>query len=454
LISKEQCEPAKRAAYTDASKYVLWEPGVGQSAGKCIRRCASFLASSDPAKCNAMEDCDFSQKGSVWNAGYTVWVGFVYYSNSDCSTKARNEPGDTELTILNKKGRPYYVNIKYSSHPTTYDFVALEQCYPMPNGVAYKITHNAGVTKYITYSDFECSNAEDITTISEGGCYAFQPYATAHPIWVKPYMGGNNAPIKGASQKIPSYGGITIIDNKQFADEQFAATMVRSNPFHKDIFVYPPWGGMPGFPSKYTMDSGVTYRFTMNVNEEFKKTNDYFWCHAQRGMKNLVYQGKSIDIEAERGVKGGTTSNIAFYDDHAMYCFFNRETWDDVNMAKFGIERGGQPFKAEYTEEAKMYAAKDRWLDKAAYEQERPFMCMAQCWKRSKHTCNDNGCRHDIVSDTCKTIDSCAKWKKIKDLDGNVGYTCAGRYKERNLVPPPPPMDYTKDAGDTSAVLG
>jgi len=219
-----------------------------------------------------------------------------------------------------------------------------------------------------------------------------------------------------------------ILDNKLFADEKFQST-ITSLGLH-DTLAMPPTGGVMGFPDKFTLDTGITFRYFATPSAFFKDEEEAFMCHAQLGLNKSPNQPKDR----------GTELNLAFYDKVAMWCYIARSgpNYDDDLLDKMGQNRGAQPWKVELT------ALDAEWGETAAgrkaYEKSRPIKCKAKCWLRSKHTCDDEGCFLDIITEKCMTRDSCAVMSKVKNENGKRGETCSGKYLERNLVPPPPPM--------------
>jgi len=304
----------------------------------------------------------------------------------------------------------------------------------MPGGVAYKFSYDSATKKftYIQYSDNMCAKPSAIKDIVGDTCYKFQPYVKAQPLWFQINVKDENDPKPWPANtfETPKNSGIVIIDNKIFANAKIQEAYGEAD--WPDAFHMPKTGGVPGFPNKFTLDEGITYRFLSSPSTGFAAQTTEFMCHAQKGLS----QGPKDQLSR----RGLSAPNLAFFDDAAMWCYLSRTgpNYDDDLLTKIGINRGAQPFKVEF--DRVTLALGTETLDDKAYQKIRPKKCRAQCWKRSIHTCDDEGCFVDIIKGKCMTRDSCAVVSKVQDDEGIWGETCSGKYRERNLVPPPPPL--------------
>jgi len=168
-------------------KSCLWEPGVGQAAGKCIAKCASIPRSEDGAVCNSMATCDYSQVGTVWGEAYNTFAKYKLFTDNVCEDNAVFHPGVPILTIYKNglEGDGVAMQKDYGHKVNDmYDVVALEQCYPMPGGVAYKFSYDQSTDKwtYYQYADDKCQKPSSIQVVTPGSCYQFQSYAKSMPL--------------------------------------------------------------------------------------------------------------------------------------------------------------------------------------------------------------------------------------------------------------------------------
>jgi len=440
--SRESCMPSSKENENDNYKNCLWEPGEGQQAGKCLRKCSTIKTNTKLGQdqCDAMETCDHSQVGTVWNAAFNVFAKYSLYTNSGCTQLAKFNPGNVDVVDheFNKEGGIPYAD----DGGAIWDAVAFEGCIPMPGGVAYKFTADGTKTSYIQYSDSKCEKPTSIQDVTwNTGCFKFQPFAKQQPLW---FQLKGSKPYGANTIFVEEEAGLMIIDNKLFADDTFQTAYQETlGAYIKDTFWYPAAGGFLGYPTKFTVDSGITFRYMKQQSPWFKSENVTHWCHVQKGLSAAPTQ------PAIRGVSA--VNNLAFYDDAAMWCLvaIYPPLYTDDTLDAIGLNRGSQPFVTYPTD---LKRALDlETLDMKDYEKIRPFKCQAKCWMRTKHTCDDQGCYHDILTDKCMTRDSCQAIIKMQNSDGIWGETCQGKYKERYLVPPPPPMNFNNGYGGTAA---